>query len=49
MIAALEPAVEEEVEKIKFVELHEELDTLERSKHIQQAKFETDGGAYQPG
>jgi hypothetical protein len=49
MTATLEPAAEEEADNIDFVELHEELETLERSRHIQQAKLETDGGAYQPG
>jgi hypothetical protein len=37
-----------------FVDLYEELEALEKRVmvkilHIQQAKLETDGGAYQPG
>jgi hypothetical protein len=48
MTAALEPAAEEEADNIDFVELHEELEALERGRHIQQVKLETDGGAYQP-
>jgi hypothetical protein len=44
---------EEEVDNMDFAELYEELEAQERrvivqSIHIQQAKFETDGGAYQP-
>jgi hypothetical protein len=54
MTTALEPATEEEADNIDFVELYEELEALERrvnmqSKHIQQVKLETSGGAYQPG
>jgi hypothetical protein len=54
MTAALEPATEEEADNIDFVELYEELESLERrvnmqSRHIQQTKWETGGGAYQPG
>jgi hypothetical protein len=54
MTAALEPAAEEEADNIDFVELYEELEALERrvnmqSRHIQQVKLETGGGAYQPG
>jgi hypothetical protein len=52
--AALEPAAEEEADNIDFVELYEELESLERridmqSRHIQQIKLETGRGVYQPG
>jgi hypothetical protein len=54
MTAALESAAEEEADNIDFVDLYEELEALERrvivqSMHIQQAKLEIGGGAYQPG
>jgi hypothetical protein len=54
MTAALEPAAEEEANNIDFVELYEELEFQERrinmqSRHTQQDKLETGGGAYQPG
>jgi hypothetical protein len=44
---------EEEEENIDFVDLHEELEALERRVmvqilHIQQAKLEVGNGAYQP-
>jgi hypothetical protein len=48
MIVAVELAAEEEADSINFVELHKELEILEKNRHIQQAKLETDGGAYQP-
>jgi hypothetical protein len=53
MTAVLEPTAEEEADSMNFVDLYEELEALERrvivqSKHIQQVKLETDGGAYQP-
>jgi hypothetical protein len=53
MIAALEPATEEEADNMDFVDLYEELEALERrvilqSQHIQQIRFETSGGAYLP-
>jgi hypothetical protein len=53
MIVALEPVAEEEAESIDFVELYEELESLKRrvnmqSRHIQQIKLETGGGAYHP-
>jgi hypothetical protein len=53
MTATLEPATEEEAYNIDFVELYEELESLERrinmkSRHIQQTKLETGGGTYQP-
>jgi hypothetical protein len=49
MTAALEPAAEKEADDIDFAELHEELEALEKGRHIQQVKLETYGGAYQPG
>jgi hypothetical protein len=56
MTAALEPTTEEEEEadNMDFVDLYQELESLEKrvivqSLHIQQIKLETDGGAYQPG
>jgi hypothetical protein len=54
MTAALKLAAEGETDNMDFVELYEELESLERrvivqSQHIQQIKLETDGGAYQPG
>jgi hypothetical protein len=50
---ALEPTTEEEDDNIDFVELYEELESLERridiqSRHIQQIKLETGRGVYQP-
>jgi hypothetical protein len=53
--ATLELAVEkeEEADNMSFVDLCEQIETLERRvivqrMHIQQVKLETDGGAYQP-
>jgi hypothetical protein len=37
--ATLEPVVEEEAYNIDFVEMNEELETLERSRHIQQLSW----------
>jgi hypothetical protein len=53
MTVALEPAAEDEEEKKYFVELYEELEALEtrlnmQSRHNQQVKLETGGGAYHP-
>jgi len=53
MVAVLELTKEEEEYNMDFVDLCEELESLERrvmvqSLHIQQAKLEADGGAYQP-
>jgi hypothetical protein len=53
MVAVLELTEEEEEYNMDFVDLCEELESLERrvmvqSLHIQQAKLEADGGAYQP-
>ena len=52
MTTALESAVEEEADSIDFVDLCEELESLERrvvvqSMHIQQAKLEAYGGLHQ--
>jgi hypothetical protein len=52
MTAALKPTEEEEADNMDFVDLCEELESLERrvivqSQHIQQIRLETDG-AYQP-
>jgi hypothetical protein len=49
MATKLEPAVEEGAYNIDFVELHEEFETLEITRHIQQVNLEIDGGAYQSG
>jgi hypothetical protein len=51
MTEALEPATEREVDIIDLDDLYEELESLERRVmvqrfHIQQAKLETNGGAY---
>jgi hypothetical protein len=35
MTAALKPATEEGADNIDFVEMHEELEALERGRHIQ--------------
>jgi hypothetical protein len=53
MTAALKPATEEEADIMDFLDLCEELESLERrvmvqSLHIQQAKLEAGSGAYQP-
>ena len=53
MTIALELTKEEEADSMEFVDLYAELEALERrvmvqSLHIQQAKLEADGGAYQP-
>jgi hypothetical protein len=53
MTVALEPAVEEEMNIIDFVDMYEELEALERRVmvqrfHIGKVKLEEDGGAYQP-
>jgi hypothetical protein len=45
MTAPVEPTSEEEA--YNLVEMHEELEALERGWHIQQVKLETNGGAYQ--
>jgi hypothetical protein len=54
MTTTLEPTTEKEVDNTDSVELYEELEALERrenmqSRHIQQVKLETCGGAYHPG
>jgi hypothetical protein len=46
MTAPVEPTAEEEA--YNLAEMHEELEALERGRHIQQVKLETNGGAYQP-
>ena len=53
MTTTLEPTTEEEEHNIDFVELYEELESQERrvnmqSRHLEQAKLEIGGGAYQP-
>jgi hypothetical protein len=53
MTVALKPAAEEETDNMDFVDLYEELESLERRVmvqilHIRQVKLEADGGAYQP-
>jgi hypothetical protein len=49
MVVALEPVVEEEEDIIDFADIHEELEILERSRHIQKDKLEIDVGAYKLG
>jgi hypothetical protein len=46
MTTALELATEKEADDIDFDEMHEELEALEKVRHIRQVNLETNGGAY---